>query len=87
MSHPDFPCFFLLYVIAVVGWQLSKYFEAKAVNDNFLTENEGEDLSVQKTRHDQGSGCLRAIGKTIAWLVILAIPFFIAFVLFVNLMI
>ena len=84
MNHPDFlPCS-LFFVVAVVVWQLVRYLKTKNVDDRSLPPAQGDVPNAKVTVEQKNSGCLGAIGRAIAMIFILAIPFFIVFLIFVN---
>jgi hypothetical protein len=81
MNHPDLPCFAAFFVLAIVVWQFSRYLDKKSKK-----KSPNGDLSNPEQSPDQPSkpGCASAITATIFWIVVLAVPIFILFLIFVN---
>ena len=84
MNHPDFPACSLIFIVAVFVWQLVRYLKTKNVDGRSSPPAHGDVSNATVAVEQKSSGCLGAIGRAIAMIFLLAIPFFIVFLVFVN---
>ena len=83
MDHPDLvPCAFF-FIVAIVVWQLLRYTNKKS-EYNKLQISQDDTTKTKLPEDHKKPGCITAIFRTFFMIIALAIPFFIVFLIFAN---